>query len=161
MSLRFESTLAASREAVWAVVTTARGINHELGPWVRMTLPRGVDRLDPATVPIGRPIGRSWLLLGGVVPIDYDDLTLLSIEPPAGFHERSAMMSCRVWTHRRALHAVAADRCVLVDTLDFETRWWVPRALVAAIADALFRHRHRRLRRRFGEGAQSPGAAPS
>ena len=50
---------------------------------------------------LGERLFRSWILLFGVLPIDYDDITLVSIEPGRGFHERSSMLSMRVWEHER------------------------------------------------------------
>ena len=47
---------------------------------MRMTIPKGIDALTPATVTLGEPIGRSWILLFGVLPIDYDDITLVELE---------------------------------------------------------------------------------
>ena len=45
------SLLAAPRERVWERVTTPEGVNAELMPIVRMTLPRGVEQLDLDSVP--------------------------------------------------------------------------------------------------------------
>jgi hypothetical protein len=55
--------------------------NAELWPFLRMTYPRGRSRLDPEVVPIGTRAFRSWLLLFGLVPVDYDDLTFHEIVP--------------------------------------------------------------------------------
>ena len=52
-------------------------------PWLRMTAPPGLARRDASTeLEPGRPAGRSWLLLGGLLPVDYDDLCLIEIDPP-------------------------------------------------------------------------------
>jgi hypothetical protein len=64
-----------------------------------MTAPPQMARIDPALVRPGERLFRSWLLLFGVLPVGYDDLTLVSIEAGRGFHERSQMLSMRVW-HR-------------------------------------------------------------
>ena len=42
-----------------------------------------------------------------MIPIDYDDLTLVALEPGRGFHERSRMLSMRVWEHERTLEPAA------------------------------------------------------
>ena len=47
------SRLDAPAAAVWERIITPEGINHELMPLMRMTVPRGVDALDPASVPVG------------------------------------------------------------------------------------------------------------
>jgi len=48
-----ESHLSAPPAAVWERVSTFEGINHELGPVLRMTAPASVRSLDPADVVLG------------------------------------------------------------------------------------------------------------
>jgi hypothetical protein len=45
-----------------------------------MNLPCGVERLDPESVEIGVPIGRSWILLFGLLPFDYDEVCLARLD---------------------------------------------------------------------------------
>jgi len=87
------SIVLAPPAAVWERIASFEGVNDELMPIVRMTCPPEHRRIDPATVPLGRPWFRSWLLLFGVLPIDWDHLTLVAIDPPHGFHEDSTMLS--------------------------------------------------------------------
>jgi ligand-binding SRPBCC domain-containing protein len=144
------SLLAAPRERVWERVTTPEGVNAELMPIVRMTLPRGIERLDVASVPVGSPVGRCWLLLFGLIPFDWDDLMLERLEAPSGFHERSTMGSMRVWEHERTLEPVAGG-CRVTDRVAFLPRAPFPAVWVRPIFRAVFGHRHRRLRAQFGE----------
>ncbi len=78
---------------MWDRITTPEGINDEMRPYLRMTLPPGVEQLDPESVELGKPIGRSWILLFGLLPFDYDDVTLARLEAGRGFLERSRMLS--------------------------------------------------------------------
>ena len=144
-----QSLLPATPETVWERVSTFEGVNDELGPVLRMTAPARVRRLDPSEVVLGERIFRSWVLLFGVLPIDYDDLTLVALEPGRGFHERSRMLSMRVWEHERTLTAEGAG-CRVSDRLSFEPRLPGMGPLLERIVRATFRHRHARLRRRFG-----------
>jgi ligand-binding SRPBCC domain-containing protein len=144
------SRLPAPAERVWERVSTFAGVNDELRPFLRMTAPAHVRRLDASQVVLGERLCRSWMLLFGVLPVDYDDLTLVALEPGRGFHERSRMLSMRVWEHRRTLHP-DGDGCRVVDRLSFEPRVPGSGALSERVVRALFRHRHRRLRKRFGE----------
>jgi ligand-binding SRPBCC domain-containing protein len=144
-----ESTLAAPPEAVWARVSTFEGINDELRPLMRMTAPARVRALDPAEVVLGERIFRSWILLFGLVPIDYDDLSLIALEPGRGFHERSTMLSMRAWEHERWLESDGDGRCRLSDRLSFEPRVGLAGPLLERFVALTFRHRHRRLRRFF------------
>ncbi len=149
------SRLPATREEVWERVTTPEGVNDELMPIVRMTLPRGVKRLDLATVPVGTPVGRCWILLFGLIPIDWDDLLLVRVDAPSGFLERSSMLSMRTWEHERTLEAASGGGCVVQDRVRFEPRLPLPARLLLPLYRTVFRHRHRRLRRRFGGHLES------
>jgi ligand-binding SRPBCC domain-containing protein len=143
------SLLHARREDVWRRVCTTSGINDELWPLFRMTAPRVLRERGLERVKLGQRICRSWVLLLGVLPVDYDDITLVRLEPPAGFLERSRMLSQRTWEHERAL-AEAPGGCVLTDRITYVPRVPVPDRVLRALYGAVFRHRHRRLRRRFG-----------
>jgi ligand-binding SRPBCC domain-containing protein len=143
------SRLEAVPTAVWERVITPAGINDEMRPIMRMTTPPGVERLDPDTIELGERIGRSWVLLFGLVPFDYDDLTLVRLDPGRGFLERSSMLSQRVWEHELTLEAVGGD-CLITDRVRWEPRLGLPGRPLRPLIGLFFRHRHRRLRRRFG-----------
>jgi ligand-binding SRPBCC domain-containing protein len=152
--LRIASRFPAPPEAVWERAMSAEGINAELGPWLRMTVPRGMESLDLHGLAPG-PLGRSWLLLFGLLPFDYDDIGLERIEPGRGFLERSTMLSQRLWEHERTIDP-DADGAVLTDRLAWELRVPLPGAVLRPLVAALFAHRHRRLRRHFGGAAVPP-----
>jgi ligand-binding SRPBCC domain-containing protein len=149
-----QSRLAAPPDAVWERVSTFEGVNHELWPLMRMTAPARVRSLDPSQVVLGERIFRSWILLFGVIPIDYDDLTLVALEPGRGFHERSRMLSMPVWEHERWLSPDGASGCLLADRLSFEARLPGFGPVLERFIRATFRHRHRRLRGHFGEAGE-------
>ena len=143
------SEVAAEPGAVWDRIASMDGINHELGPWMRMTSPRGAV-LSVDQVPLGRRWFRSWVLLFGVIPFDYDDLCVERLEPGRGFLERSTMLSARTWEHERTLEPLTGGGTRVTDRVA-----WVPRMrgigrLHRATIAAIFRHRHRRLRSWFG-----------
>jgi len=148
IELHFESHLAAAPEAVWRRVTSVEGIDDEMAPLLRMTFPRGIRALPLDAFVPGRRLCRSWLLLCRVLPIDWSDLTLVELEPGRRFLERSPMFSMAFWQHERIV-APSAQGSTVVDNLAFHPRL-LPRALVRAGVALFFRHRHARLRRRFG-----------
>jgi hypothetical protein len=143
------STLAVDAHELWEAATTADGVNYELGPWLKMTVPRGAGELNVATAPLGVPIGRSWILLGGVLPVDYDHL-MLAERDDLRFQERSTMGSLKRWEHERTIDPMGEARCRVTDRLEFEPRIPGTGRLATAIVGFLFRHRHRRLARRYG-----------
>ena len=144
------SRLAARPDRVWDRVITPAGINDELRPIMRMTMPAGLERLDAAAIELGRPLGRSWVLLFGLIPIDYDEITLVRLEEGRGFLERSRMLSQRTWEHERTLEPAGEGGCLLTDRVRWEPRLGLPGGPLRPLFGFLFRHRHKRLRRRFG-----------
>jgi hypothetical protein len=147
------STLRAEPEAVWERAMSAEGINAEMAPLLRMTVPRGLESLDLYALEPG-PLGRSWILLFGLLPVDYDQIGLARIEPGRGFLERSTMLSQRLWEHERTIEA-GGEGTTIVDRIAWEPRLPLPGRLLRPLFAAFFRHRHRRLQRHFG-GAPLP-----
>jgi ligand-binding SRPBCC domain-containing protein len=143
------SRLDAPVEAVWARVATMEGINDELAPLFRMTHPPELDRLEPGLAGLGQSAFRSRVLLFGVLPVDYDDITIVRLDPGRGFLERSSLGTQRLWEHERRLDP-AGDGCAIVDRVRHEPRLPIAGRRQSALLRQVFRHRHRRLRRRFG-----------
>jgi hypothetical protein len=119
-----------------------------------MTVPRGLIRTTIADIQPGTHLGRSWLLLFGMVPFDYDDIHIAELTPGRGFFEDSRMFLLRPWQHRRTLDP-DGEGCIVTDELTFRPRGvlaGIPGllSLVQAVVSRLFRHRHRRLAAYFG-----------
>jgi hypothetical protein len=143
------SVVDAAAGRVWQRVVTPEGINDELGPWMTMSMPRGAESFTVDTVPVGTPIGRSWLRLFGVVPFDYDYLTIAELQPGRSFREESTMLSMSRWQHERSVTPDGDTKAVVHDRITFLPRFWLRFAtpVLAAGIGALFGHRHRRLQR--------------
>jgi ligand-binding SRPBCC domain-containing protein len=152
------SAVPAPPGAVWERIVTAEGINHELRPWMRMTLPRGFSSLDPESVELGEPLGRSWVLLFGVLPFEYDDITLIELEPGRRFLERSSTLSQRRWQHERIIEPIDGGSRV-TDRIRIEPRLGLPAAPLRPVFRSLFRHRQRRLRDWFAGQRSDTGPA--
>jgi hypothetical protein len=150
---RFEisSELAAGAEEVWAHTTSPAGVNYEMAPWLRMTFPRDAGNLTETWAP-GRTLFRSWLLVVGVLPLEYDDVAFVAVEPGRRFLERSVLLSQRVWEHERVVEPLGplARGCRVTDRLGFEPRVAPLGAIYEGVFRQVFAHRHRRLRKRFG-----------
>jgi hypothetical protein len=159
--IEITTRLPAPAAAVWARAVTPEGINDELRPILRMTMPKGVEGKSIDDVPVGETLGRSWILLGGLIPVDYDDLRLVELEKPKEgqnpfrFAERSRTATFAVWTHERIVAAAGERVCTVTDRLGWELKPIPARLpglarLAAAVVGFLFRHRHRRLQRHWG-----------
>jgi ligand-binding SRPBCC domain-containing protein len=143
------SILKSPPSEVWRHAITATGINHELMPLARMTFPAAVAALTPETVRLGERVCRSWVLLFGIVPVDYDDVTLIELEPGRRFLERSPMLSQRFWEHERTLMESGGGTRIC-DRVRFIPRLGPIAPLYARIFRAAFALRHRNLRKIFG-----------
>lgn len=141
--LQFRSSLHAPVERVWKDIVSSAAINDEMRPLMSMSMP---DSLLAAFQP-GVPLSRSRLRLFGLMPVGVSWLTLNSLTPMTGFVEVSPVTGMHSWRHERHL-APTPDGCTLLDTLTFEPRYFS--GVTQMLVTVLFRHRHRRLRRRYG-----------
>jgi ligand-binding SRPBCC domain-containing protein len=114
-----------------------------------MTYPQALRRLTPEAFPVGRTAFRSWLLLFGLVPVEFDDFMLVELEPGHGFSEVSQQLNVREWRHRRTV-TPAGEGCVLRDEIALVPRWRWTGGLLAWVYRRVFEWRHRSLRRLFG-----------
>jgi ligand-binding SRPBCC domain-containing protein len=153
--LDFESRLASQADLVWSVVSTMTGVNDELFPWMRMTVPGGRENLAMAENGMSSTGFSSWLLAGRVLPIDRHRLRLERVFASGhafGFDERSTSALQRLWVHQRRVRPDRSGGCILTDHLEITPRISLLTPVVGFAVTRLFRHRHRRLRRRFGSG---------
>lgn len=147
-SFTFRSRLPTLAEQVWNHASSFAGVNRELWPLVRMTCPPTQQRMSFDTFPVGRPVFRSWILLFGVIPVEYDDFTLIALEPGREFHEVSHLLTMRQWQHRRSVLPTVGG-CVVSDEITMAPRWRGTGWLLACVYRCVFAWRHRRLRRLF------------
>lgn len=146
------SDVAATADVVWAHATSAEGINFELFPLARMTFPRDPELLDPKRVRLGERHFRSWVLFLGFLPVEYDDLTLIELDPPRRFLERSPMLTQREWEHERTVEEFSWGTRVR-DRIRFTPRIRALGAVQFLVFRATFALRHFNVRRRFGRVA--------
>src|SRR3954453_2587156 len=153
-SVEPSSVLYRPAAQVWERAISEAGINHELAPILRMTMPPGLRGKTVDSVVVGVELGRSWILLAGLLPVDYDDLRIAELGPGMRFLERSQTLAFSVWEHQRTVADEGAGSRV-TDRLGFELRRplaWIPGSatLAAAVVGFLFSHRHRRLASYWG-----------
>ena len=145
------STVAAPAGHVWARVVTPEGINDEMRPWLTMSMPCAARGMTVDDIPIGTPVGRAWLRLFGVLPFDYDLLTVAELDPGTRFLEDSTMLSMSRWRHERTVTPDGHGASVVHDRVTFAPR--LPLRVLTPVLTvgirAFFAHRHRRLSRHF------------
>ncbi len=144
MTLAFRSELAVAPAVLWRDITSMEAINAEMWPLLSMGAPDQVRSIQEVTP--GTPLFRSRLKLLTVLPIGASLLTLEQLQAPRGFVEASPMTGMQLWRHERWLEPQAGG-VRLHDRLTFTPRW-CPR-LSRGMVRLFFRHRHRRLRRRY------------
>lgn len=148
-AIEVSSVLAADAARVWSEAIRFEGINDELMPLLRMTSPRRWRDRSLDDVRRGERLFRSWLLLLGVLPIDYDDIRSAEFWPGHRFLERSRMLSALVWEHERTVTDEAPHGCRVTDRVRFTARFKALRPVLRFVVPRVFAHRHRRLTRRY------------
>ena len=146
-NLKFSTQVAVSAPEAWTWITSFAGITKEMAPYMRMSTPKGVTDLSSVVVEPGKPMFRSWILLFGLIPFDYSDLTLLRLDDGVGFLEQSPMGTMRLWRHERQI-TPNDPGSIIMDELTFEPRIVGP--ISQRIVRAFFEHRHRNLARYLG-----------
>jgi ligand-binding SRPBCC domain-containing protein len=147
-SFAIASRLTASAERVWSHASSFPKLNREFAPLLRMSYPPDRARITPENFPPGRVAFRSWMLLFGLLPVEYDDLAIVELEPGRYFSEASRMLSVREWRHRREVTPEGAG-CVIRDEIAFAPRWRPLGPLQLRLFRLTFQLRHRALRRLF------------
>ena len=149
------SRLATPAEQVWAHALTPAGVNLELRPLARMTFPIDTESLEPSEALLGKPLFRSWILLFGIIPADYDEVTFVEFEDGHRFLECSPMLSQRLWQHERIVEPISGG-CRLTDRLKLSPKIAILGPIYERIFRLTFTLRHRNLRKLFGDlGASS------
>jgi hypothetical protein len=150
VEIELSSQLAAPADVVWDSASSMTGVNRELLPLVRMTYPADRADISAGSVAPGRVVFHSWLLLGGVFPVDRHALSFESFDVSGGFVEESTSWLQRRWRHERTVSTSAPQQCTVTDRLLVEPRLTLARPVVRWAVARVFRHRHRRLQQRFG-----------
>ena len=141
------SDLAVTADALWRHAMSPVDINAELRPLLQMRFPAGLD--DLSQLMTGRGGFRSWILLAGVLPVDYDDIRFSELEPGRFFQERSTLLSQSRWSHRREITRLPGGARV-ADTVEFQPRIAALEPVYEKIFSLVFRYRHRALKRMYG-----------
>lgn len=127
---------------------TMAGVNAELFPLVRMTVPEALSTQSIFEWPVQETLFSSWILLFGFLPIDRHAFYLEAVDPDSGFSERSSSWVNTYWCHRRDV-APSATGCRVTDTLEYQSRIPFIDVLFKPAYRLVFWCRHQHLRRRY------------
>ena len=147
-SFEIESRVRIRPEELWDIVVTPAGVNAEFRPFLRMTFPPEVGSLADTWRP-NETLFRSWILLFGILPVEYDDLTFVEVDVGHRFLERSQMFTQRVWQHEREI-LPDGDGARIIDRLTVESRIPMLEPIQVPIFRLVFRYRHARIRKLYG-----------
>ncbi len=150
MARRFSihSDLAAHTAELWDHAVSPVDVNAELRPLLSMSFPDGVEDITTGWEP-GRFRFRSWILLGGLIPVEYDDIAFAEVQPGHSFCETSSMASQSLWSHERVVEALPGGARIS-DHLTFAARLPMLEPLYGWVFRWVFQWRHYNLRRRYG-----------
>lgn len=149
-TVTISTSLPDSTTSVWQKVGSMQGVNDELYPWLGMSFPRNDSGFRFDTCEVGAPVFTSTIRLFRFIPYDRHCLRFTRIVPGEGFLEESTSWMMHLWIHERSL--VGTSRGTHIeDRVSFEPRFQLFGWLAEILVTALFKHRHRRLRERFGK----------
>jgi hypothetical protein len=150
-SFEIRSDLAIEASEFWSKASLS-SVNWELAPLVRLTSPPEWQHLPFADWRVGAELFQCWILLFGFLPIDRHMFRLRETSPEFGFREGSSSWINKEWNHDRTICAHERG-CRVIDHVSVLSRVPVIAPLLMPIYRLIFRHRHRRLRQKYGARA--------
>jgi len=127
-----------------------KGVNYELNPIVHMTASVEWKNRSLAEAPVNEKLLYSIILLFGFIPIDIHHISFKRILENE-FREASSSVLMKHWNHNRIIESFEQG-CLLTDEINFSTRIPFLDIIIRPIYLSVFKHRHQRLKRKFGYG---------
>ena len=127
-----------------------KGVNYELGPLIKMTAPGQWRNRPISEWPEKKRLFNSVILLFGVWPLDLHKIYFHRIQSN-GFQERSSSLSYKQWVHERTI-LQEGEGCRVKDRVEFHMRLPFMGPVMRPVYLFIFQRRHRRLKRKFGNG---------
>jgi hypothetical protein len=128
-----------------------QGVNYELSPIIHMTASFEWNDRPLTEAPVNEKLFNSIILLYGFILIDIHHLSFKKIFKN-GFREASSSVLMKHWNHCRKIESFEQG-CLLTDEISFSTRIPFSDVVIRPIYSFVFKHRHERLKRKFGSGS--------
>ena len=135
---------------LWKALTNMQGVNYELAPFVRMTVPTAYREFTIADALVGKQLFKSVILLFQFIPVDIHYFKLDKVIPNERFEENSTSLMHYFWKHTRILIIINKGTMVK-DTIQFSPRIPLIGFVLKPIYQFVFRNRHQRLRKKYNK----------
>ena len=142
------STLNLPRTQLWQEVTNMQGVNYELAPFVKMTLPKEYEQFTIQDAPVGEKLFTSIILFFKFIPVDIHHFRLDQVVTNERFEENSTSLMHQFWRHTRILRRIE-NGTEITDVIQFLPRLPLIGYLLQPVYQFVFRNRHQRLRNKF------------
>ena len=143
-----ESVLSGTKRDLSGKVLCMNGVNLELMPFIRMTAPVNWRETPIREWPQGSTLFRSVVLLFGIFPVDFHHFKLINASDDF-IEESSSSLINKAWDHRRSI-TDHSDGCRIHDQVEYDSRLHFIGGVLKPLYKAVFKHRHRRLRAKYG-----------
>ncbi len=153
-----------TRREAWFHMTSMKGVNEELMPFIFMTYPSAANETSVSEAPLNEFLFMSVILLFGLIPIDLHWLRFESLSNFSGFEENSSTLLHRFWRHHRYLGEESKSKLnsqdpdkelIITDDIEFSPRIPFFGYLILPIVKFVFRHRHAQLKKIFSKRCSS------
>ena len=151
ISINVQSEIDGEAKQIAPELLTMGGVNYELMPMVKMTAPEKWYKSPIYEWPESGYIFSSVILLFGFIPVDLHKFGLLdtSLE---GIRESSTSLIIKSWRHDRVIEDLGKTVRV-IDILEIQPKVKTLAVILAPIYEQIFKHRHKRLKQKYGAGS--------
>ena len=123
------------------------GVNYELLPLAKMTVPSEWTKKPLNSWPLNTHIFTSTILLFGFLPVDLHKFKLKKASE-SGFSETSSSLVNKEWNHQRKISPVNGA-CEVRDLVEYIPKVKFLGAAMKPVYKVIFAHRHQRLRAKY------------
>ena len=142
------STLKGDLKEISTHLLSMDGVNYELFPLVKMTAPPEWADKPLIYWPLKSDLFTSTILLFGLIPVDLHKFKLKEVHI-SGFNESSSSTWNKEWHHQRTISEQGSG-CLVHDVVEYVPNVSLLGRTSMPVYKAIFRHRHRRLRTKYG-----------